>query len=153
MKDALEIKIITSNADDTEAIARKISKKLLGGEVIELKSDLGGGKTTFTRGFVGALSTDHVTSPSFTISNEYRTPSFEIVHYDFYRLNEAGLIKQALEEKIHDSRSVVIIEWADLIRDVLPKKRLTITFTVIDEQKRELNLSLPLSLKYLIEDL
>jgi len=63
-------------------------------EIIELRSDLGGGKTTFTQGLAaGAGSKDAVSSPTFTLKKIYRAGELHIYHYDFYRLNEPGILK------------------------------------------------------------
>ncbi len=128
--------------------------QLKGGEVIELVSDLGGGKTTFVRGLVnGAGSEDHVSSPTFTINNIYKTKNFEIHHFDFYRLHEAGLIEHDLKEVLDDPENVIVVEWSDVVQHVLPKQRLTITIKSTGENSRKFELSYPESLKYLVENL
>ncbi len=81
------------------------------------------------RGFVGALgSTDHVASPSFMISKEYTAGGLRIVHFDFYRLQDPGHIADALAEATHDDKTVILIEWADIVESVLPDQRTVITF-------------------------
>ncbi|MBL8122080.1 tRNA (adenosine(37)-N6)-threonylcarbamoyltransferase complex ATPase subunit type 1 TsaE [Candidatus Saccharibacteria bacterium] len=128
----------TSSAD-TEAFGERIGAQLLGGEVIELVSDLGGGKTTFVRGLVrGAGSTDTVSSPTFTISKEYSAPRFTIAHFDFYRLAEAGIVAEELREYIHSESVVTIIEWSDIVHDVLPLKRLRISIQYAGETERDI---------------
>src|SRR5690606_23307454 len=88
---------ITNSPEQTEQFAQILASKLRGGEVIELVSDLGGGKTTFTRGLVGGLkSTDTVASPTFTISREYTGGRLHVYHFDFYRLGEAGIVGDEL---------------------------------------------------------
>lgn len=131
-----------------------LGQKLRGGEVIELVSDLGGGKTTFTRGLAkGAGSNDHVTSPTFTISKVYKAANLEIHHFDFYRLGEAGLIEYELADIIGDSKEVVVVEWGDVVRHALPEQRVTINFTRISDDGRRLELSYPGELKYLVESI
>jgi len=146
---------IVSNSDkQTEDIAYKIGEQLLGGEVIELLADLGGGKTTFVRGLAcGIGSSDHVSSPSFTISNEYVGKKLQLIHFDFYRLGSVGLIENALVEYLNNPGIVVVVEWADIIKRVLPNERLTIDFRVLSEAGRELKLTYPKSLDYLAEGL
>lgn len=99
---------------------------LKGGEVIELRSDLGGGKTTFARGLVrGAGSKDNVASPTFTLNRQYNAKSFKISHFDFYRLDDPGILSDQLAESL-DNGDVVVVEWADIVKDVLPDERLSI---------------------------
>lgn len=145
--------ISTKSALDTEALAAKIGDNLHGGETIELVSDVGGGKTTFVRGLArGAGSTDHVTSPTFTISNVYHTPKFSICHFDFYRLAEAGVIEHQLHESVDIKRDVTVVEWSDVVKHVLPEKRLTISIKSTGENSRKIELSCPKEISYLIED-
>jgi tRNA threonylcarbamoyladenosine biosynthesis protein TsaE len=146
--------IVSKSDKQTEDIAADIGTQLIGGEVIELVADLGGGKTTFVRGLArGIGSSDHVSSPSFTISNEYKGKKLRLIHFDFYRLGEAGLVENALVEFLGKPGVVVVIEWADIIKQVLPEKRLSINFRVINEESRELILTYSKSLDYLVRGL
>jgi tRNA threonylcarbamoyladenosine biosynthesis protein TsaE len=143
---------ITSTAEETEALADRIGRVLRGGEVIELVSDLGGGKTTFTRGLVkGTGSRDKVASPTFTISKIYEAPQFEIHHFDFYRLPEAGIIADELAEVIGDAHTVAVVEWADVVQYVLPDDRLTVTIKQTPEGRRQLHFQAPAELGYIME--
>jgi tRNA threonylcarbamoyladenosine biosynthesis protein TsaE len=141
----------TRTTDGTEKIAEQVGAALKGGEVIELMSDLGGGKTTFVRGLArGAGSKDTVGSPTFTISRVYKAGQKTIRHYDFYRLSEPGLMAQELSESVGSAEDVVVIEWGAIVQDVLPKERLQIEF----EQAREgriLRFRAPKPLAYLVE--
>lgn len=97
--------------------------------MIELRSDLGGGKTTFVGGLAkGAGSATRVSSPSFTLSRVYSTKNFDIHHFDFHRLDDAGILADQLAEAVGDQRNVVIVEWADIVGDVLPGARLRVEF-------------------------
>lgn len=121
-----------------------------GGEVIELSSDLGGGKTTFVRGLArGAGSDDTVASPSFTISREYRAGKLFIHHYDFYRLGEAGLMSQELAEVLDDPQAVVVVEWAHAVNDVLPDDRAVIRISNTGETTRDITIHLSKQTDYL----
>src|ERR1700722_299415 len=85
----------------TLVLGRTLGQNLKGGEAIELSSDLGGGKTALVKGLAnGAGSQDLVSSPSFTICNQYNTPKFVIYHFDFYRLSDPGIIARELSEVI-----------------------------------------------------
>jgi len=141
------------NLKQLEAWAYNLGSKLKGVEVIELRGDVGSGKTTMTKAVVsGSGCMDNVTSPSFTIKNEYKAPRFAIYHFDFYRLNDAGLIKNQLEEDIDKTDRVIIIEWSDIINDVLPSNRMIISFEAVAKYKRQLNIAFPDSYYYLMKD-
>jgi tRNA threonylcarbamoyladenosine biosynthesis protein TsaE len=104
---------------------------------------LGGGKTTFVRGLVsGAGSRDKVSSPTFTLSRIYKAEDLEIHHFDFYRLNEPGIVSDQLEESLQNSRVITIVEWSDIVRGVLPPEHLTVEFKPVcdnaDERQRRL---------------
>lgn len=136
----------------TEQLGAQLGSKLRGGEVLELVSDLGGGKTTFTRGLVhGSGSTDSVASPTFTLSREYSAPGFTIAHFDFYRLAEAGIVADELAEIVRDSHYVTVVEWGDIVHDVLPEGRLTIGFEYLGETSRRLVFTYPEHYSYLFE--
>jgi tRNA threonylcarbamoyladenosine biosynthesis protein TsaE len=128
-----------------------LGAQLKGGEVIELVSDLGGGKTTLVRGIAkGFGSSDKVASPTFTVNKEYSSGNKRIVHYDFYRLHDPGLLQFELAEALSDSLTVTIIEWADIVHDVLPQDRLTIQITNTGDTARTLTISGPESVGYLV---
>jgi tRNA threonylcarbamoyladenosine biosynthesis protein TsaE len=148
--------LVTKNLAETIEIGREIGSKLKGGEVIELISDLGGGKTTLTKGIAeGAGSKDMVASPSFTISYLYSAPKFNIHHFDFYRLEDSGVVGLSLAEAISEKNDVIVIEWGDIVADILPESRITIKLSsdAKDENKRIIEVDLPDQLNYLLEDL
>jgi tRNA threonylcarbamoyladenosine biosynthesis protein TsaE len=154
MNDFKSREVTTVSADQTERVAAQLGVKLRGGEVIELVSDLGGGKTTFTRGLVrGVGSTDKVGSPTFTLSREYKAPNFTVAHFDFYRLSEAGIVADELAEVVGDSEYVVVVEWGDIVHDVLPAHRLTIRLTQTGDDSRAIRFEYPDELSYVMEDL
>lgn len=111
--------------------------------VIELVGDVGTGKTTFTRGLAKGLGVkEEITSPSFTISKSYACKNGKtLVHYDFYRLNDPGLMSEDLFENINNPNNIVIIEWSDTIKDLLPKNHTTITINYNDDNSREISIS------------
>ena len=153
MSTALTQEINSTSSEDTLALASQIGSRLKGGEVIELISDLGGGKTTFVRGLAeGMGSKDHVSSPSFTLSNQYIGGGLTIHHFDFYRLDHPGILRQELAEMLEDPKAVVVIEWAGIVKDVLPLQKLSITITATDEDERSMILEYSDKLKYLFPD-
>lgn len=137
--------------ETTLGVAADVGGRLRGGEVIELISDLGGGKTAFVRGLAkGMGSSDAVRSPSFTLSNQYNAGKLTLHHFDFYRLKEPGIMRDELAELVGDPETVVAVEWADIVEDVLPTERLTITIKATGETQREFEFSYPATLEYLI---
>ncbi len=122
-------------------LGRRYASDLVFPAVIELVGDVGAGKTTFVRGLAEGLGVkEPVTSPSFTISKTYALPEGgRLVHYDFYRLPEPGLMADDLAENIADEKNVVVIEWGESVNDLLPKKhsRVEIKYS---EEGREVNL-------------
>ena len=109
----------------------QFAKKLVAPTVIELIGDVGAGKTTFTRGLAKGLGIkEPITSPSFTISKTYALPSGgHLIHYDFYRLPEPGIMAEDLEENLTDPNNIVVIEWGESVTDLLPKNRIILTIT------------------------
>lgn len=147
-------KIQTSTPQATEALATSIGARFRGGEIIELVSDLGGGKTTFTRGLASGIgSKDVVASPTFTISKIYTSEKLTLHHFDFYRLNNSGLIAHELHDVMQDANAVVVVEWADIVKEVLPVTRLTVTIAkIVNDEGRLFTFSCPDELSYLLED-
>lgn len=116
------MKLICKEIEMTKALALEISKLLTPGDVLCLSGDLGAGKTTFTKFLVSALGVDqiHVTSPSYTIVNEYHG-KFKVNHFDVYRLfSIEELYEIGFEEYIY-SEDISIIEWANKVEEILPK--------------------------------
>lgn len=141
------------SAAETERFGMAIGQRLRGGETIELVSDVGGGKTTFVRGLArGAGSDDVVASPSFTISKCYSADQFTIYHFDMYRLDDPGLMRHELSDVLGDKACVVVVEWPDIVQDVLPLERLQIRFIPIGENERTAEVQAPDSLSYLLDD-
>lgn len=106
--------------------------------VIVLTGDVGAGKTTFTRALAAALDvTEPVTSPSFTISKRYALPSGgELIHYDFYRLDDPGLMVEDLAEAIQAPYSLTVIEWGQNVLDLIPSDAHFLTFAINDDGSR-----------------
>jgi tRNA threonylcarbamoyladenosine biosynthesis protein TsaE len=121
----------------------KIGKHLHGGEVIELVGDVGAGKTTFVKGLALGLDIDDtVQSPTFTISRVYEArDGLELAHYDFYRLSEPGIMAMEIAESLAEPCSIVVIEWAGIVENVLPARRLTIEIESLSDTERQLILT------------
>jgi tRNA threonylcarbamoyladenosine biosynthesis protein TsaE len=153
MSTAMTWQTVSTSTDDTARLAERLGARLRGGEVIELVSDVGGGKTTFVKSLAkGMGSTDTVGSPTFTISRQYTAGVLTLYHFDFYRLHEPGIMAAELSEVLSDESAVVAIEWADIVEGVLPAERLTITITATGENERTFKFSCPQTLDYLKGD-
>lgn len=115
--------------------------------VIELVGDVGAGKTTFTRGLARGLGiSEPVTSPSFTISKRYGFPiakssqSGELIHYDFYRLDDPGIMRDDLFDAMSFPNSVIVVEWGGGVADLLPDSKYRLEFSQLSENERELQI-------------
>lgn len=138
-------KMIIEVKSETEMkqLAQRIGDQLKGGEVFELIGDVGAGKTTFTKGLAKGLAvTDDVQSPSFTISRVYEgRDGLQLAHYDFYRLDDAGIMASEIAELVNDKETVTVIEWADAVGGVLPSGRIRIAITSPSESVRRIEVS------------
>ena len=133
----MDYKITSRSENDTIEIAQNLESEKFPNMVICLYGDLGSGKTVFSKGFAQALGIDEaVTSPTFNIIKEYTTGEMPLYHMDVYRLD--GNVDGVDIEDYYSKNGVVIIEWADTIKDYLPEERLDIKFKVIDEDTRML---------------
>jgi tRNA threonylcarbamoyladenosine biosynthesis protein TsaE len=135
----------SDSAERTTSIGKMLGSCLQGGEVIELVSDLGGGKTTFVRGLAeGFGSDDAVASPSFTISYVYgRADGKALHHFDFYRLDDPGIVANELAEVVEDPECVVAVEWGEIVHDVLPKNHIVVSLVATQETKRNITINYP----------
>jgi tRNA threonylcarbamoyladenosine biosynthesis protein TsaE len=143
--------------EDTQALGHAIGSVLRGGEVIELKSDLGGGKTTFVKGLAVGLGVKQVVqSPTFTISFIYQAErNLELHHFDFYRLQAAGIMSAELDESLHQPNAVVAIEWGEIVHKILPKDLISVTLSVKDKEARAVKIEIPDNYDYvqkIVED-
>ena len=147
--------LLTHSESETEKFATEVASLLRGGEIFLLESDLGGGKTAFTRGLARGLgSSDDVSSPTFVLSHIYKG-KHELHHYDFYRLGEMGLMSEELQEVLADGDAVVAIEWPHVVKASLPEERLLLIVLKRQntaENDRLLQIYYPTTLSYLFSD-
>jgi len=125
MKD--EFKIYLKNLADTKNLAKKIAKIVLPKSLILIRGKLGVGKTTLAKYLINSLSQKKtiVPSPSFPIVNTYEFPELKIWHYDLYRLKKKNdIFELDIELALMDC---VIIEWPEIVEDLLPEKRIDIS--------------------------
>lgn len=142
----MNLKYISKNINDTLTIAENIESEKFENMVICLDGELGCGKTVFVKGFAASLGIeDNITSPTFNIIKEYYNGEMPLFHMDVYRLDE-------MDEDIgirdyFTKNGVTIIEWSEMIKDILPEERLEITFKIVDENTRILTFN-PIGKKY-----
>lgn len=136
------MKQILFSENEMQSFAHTCGKKLKGSETIELVGDVGAGKTTFVKGLARGLGiSEPVQSPSFVIFARYSTPDERSLHhYDFYRLDDPGIIAFDLNESLNDKNAITIIEWGNTVSHVLPHQRIIIHFTTLSETSRELDI-------------
>jgi tRNA threonylcarbamoyladenosine biosynthesis protein TsaE len=142
-------------AADTQALAELIGTHMNGGEVIEFVSDLGGGKTTFVKGLARGMGvSDVIQSPTFVISQLYKAErGLELHHFDFYRLDDPGIMRAELAESLAQSNAVVAIEWGDIVHDILPQQRITVQLGTPKDETRVIGVQVPKNLVELHEAL
>lgn len=120
--------IVSNSPNDTIEYGKKIAKDLKVGDVIVLTGDLGSGKTKLTEGILTYFGLqDEISSPTFTIVNEYDTPELKIFHFDVYRLEEPEEFSFIGGEEYFE-KGASIIEWGEQIEELLPTKYKKITF-------------------------
>jgi len=136
--------MITKNAQETIEFAQKFAQKLKGGEVLALVGDLGSGKTTFMKGLAEGLKVNEtITSPTFVLLKPYpgkiKTKKIQLVHVDAYRVESLEDIQSVGIEDYLGCRDVILaVEWAEKIKDILPKKLIQLNFRMLDENTREI---------------
>ena len=132
----MEYKITTHSEKETIELAQNFESEKFPNMVICLNGELGSGKTIFTKGIANALGINEViTSPTFSLIKEY-DGELSLYHMDLYRLD--GKLDNFDIEEYYTKGGVVVIEWADTVKDYLPKERLDIKFVVVSENKRVL---------------
>lgn len=154
--------MIIHSENEMIEFGRKFAGELRLPAVIELVGDVGTGKTTFTRGLAEGLGVQEpVTSPSFTISKRYafRLPGKccknyninatspaqvgELVHYDFYRLDDPGIMRDELAETLAEPNVVAVIEWGGDVADLLPPSKYHFELTLQADGSRRLEITYP----------
>lgn len=140
----MQIEVISDNAEMTEKIAEKYAQSINSPTVISLVGDLGAGKTTFTKGFAKGLGVKElITSPTFTIMNDYKSGRLPLYHFDMYRLNGKDEASNLGFDEYFDLRKldgVVVCEWAENVLGLLPSLHVEIIFEKIDENKRKIKI-------------
>lgn len=125
------LKIISKSLDETIRIGMDLSKHLMPGDLICLTGDLGTGKTSFTKGLGKGLGiTEYITSPTYTIINEYYSGRIPLYHFDVYRLGSADEMLELGCDEYFFGNGITVLEWADNVLDILPEEKLCIIMNV-----------------------
>ena len=136
----MDYKITSRSIEDTMELAENIESEKFPGMIICLDGELGSGKTVFVKGFAKSLGLEEtLTSPTFNIVKEYTSGEMPLYHMDVYRLEDGD--ESIGFNDYFNSDGVSIIEWSELISDILPEERLDIKFKVIDENTRIIKLT------------
>ena len=142
-----DVKKVASEAEML-ALGRDFAAEILASDnprvVFELIGDVGAGKTTFTRGLAEGLGVgEPVTSPSFTISKRYAFPSGQLIHYDFYRLDDPGIMRDELAEALAEPNSVIAVEWGGDVADLLPLDKIRLEIALCEDGSRTVKVVTP----------
>ena len=135
-------KFISRSELDTKSFAKRLASILKPNNVIVLTGELGSGKTKFVEGFLEYFGLENeISSPTFTIVNEYKKDDINIFHFDVYRLSDSEEFYAIGGEEYFDN-GICIIEWGEIIQDALPKDYIHIIFEkdINDDNKRILNI-------------
>ncbi len=135
--------IISSSWEQTFNVGKDLAAKLNPGDVIAFHGDLGAGKTVFVRGLAEGLGLDaRVTSPTFTIVNEYdgKIPLF---HFDMYRLSGSDELFEIGWEDYLSRGGICAVEWSEITEDAFPENTINIHIKKIDDNSREITIDIP----------
>ena len=120
--------IETNSASETLALGEKLGKAAKPGQIYTLNGDLGVGKTVLTQGFAKGLGiTEAVNSPTFTIIQEYESGRMPFYHFDVYRIGDIEEMVEIGYDDYFFGGGICLIEWAELIEEILPEDRISIT--------------------------
>lgn len=130
-------RLISNSENETKLIGKKFAKRLKKGDVVVLTGDLGSGKTKFTEGVLQYFELDNeISSPTFTIVNEYENDKGTIYHFDVYRLEDEDEF-YAIGGEEYFQKGICLIEWGEMIGNALPNKYIHISFSRnLDEENR-----------------
>lgn len=140
----MTITLFSSSEAETEAVGARLADLVQPGDVLALVGELGAGKTCLSRGLARGLGVvDPVTSPTFILVAQYDTArGFPLYHADCYRLlHPSGEAQDIGLEELMDDHGVCVVEWAERIAPLLPPDHLRITFTILGDQARRLDLT------------
>ncbi len=133
-------KFLTASREETIKLGEKITKKLHPGDVVALTGELGSGKTTLVKGIakgLGVKNPRYVNSPSFVIIKEYKG-KIPLHHFDVFRLDSLSELDTLSFEEYFYGDGICVVEWADKVNKLLPKKRIEIKIDILKENQRKI---------------
>ena len=131
---------ITSSPEETENLGARLAEKLLPGTVIAFRGDLGAGKTAFTRGLARGLGCrEQVTSPTYTIVNEYLGGRLPLFHFDMYRLGSSEDLWDIGWEDYLERNGICTVEWSENVADAM-EGAVTVSISKLDENSRRITI-------------
>lgn len=133
---------ISKSIEETIGMGEALARSLKAGDVVALVGNLGAGKTVLTKGIakgLGVKNVRYVNSPTFVIIKEYKG-RIPLYHFDIYRLNKSSMLDSESYEEYFYGDGVTVIEWADKIRSILPKKYIEVKLSVAGEGKRKIEI-------------
>lgn len=134
--------VTTNSEQETIELGKKIASKLQKGMIIILTGDLGSGKTKLTEGILTYFELQNeISSPTFTIVNEYNTPNLDIYHFDVYRLSDIDEFL-AIGGEEYFEKGACIIEWGEMIEEIMPKDYIKIIFSRDFENENKRNIQI-----------
>ncbi len=134
--------IISDSESETRQLGIELAKRLVGGTVVALCGDLGAGKTVFARGLARGLGIeDPVTSPTFTVVQEYSGLDLDLYHIDLYRVEDASdLVALGLEQMVGNLSAVTVVEWAERAEDLLEAGGFEVKIECKDIESRKIEI-------------
>ena len=133
--------IASHSRQETLALAASFAQSLKGGEIIFLRGPIGAGKTVFVKGVAAAMGLkSSPTSASFSLMKEYKNKQRRLFHIDLFRLEEGEVFNLGFEEMLEDEKAVILAEWPDPIRHMLPSDRLEMDFILKEGDERVISL-------------
>ena len=134
------MRYVTHGPEETEALGMRLAERLAPGDVIAYYGDLGAGKTAFTRGLAKGLGiTESVTSPTYTIVNEYLSGKMPLFHFDMYRLGSSEELFDIGWEDYLVRGGICAVEWSENVEDAL-ESAITVCIRRLGDQEREVSI-------------
>lgn len=132
------MKYIAKSIKDTDKIASEFAQKIKKGDIVLLAGDLGAGKTTFVQHIFSHLGVKEVVnSPTFAVLKTYTANDCILHHFDTYRITTEEAIECGFDEILTDKESIIFIEWADKIKELIPAKHIAVNIKIVDNGQRE----------------
>lgn len=138
----------THSAEETRALGKKLAETIAPGTLVTFAGDLGAGKTTLIQGILEGLGAERpYVSPTFVLMKQYdlkaksSTGIARVYHADAYRVGADDFRKLGFDEWLADTEGIVLLEWPERVKDILPEKNTTVTLRSLSETEREITIA------------